>query len=401
MCNGESSNKSSVRETAPPAGVAQRMGLPRGAQVSEITRVRYLNQSPVSLDTSHFSLPLGRRLAQQRIEEARRAIEALQDAEQTLTELLAWAEYADSEDESEPEEPDDSVPIEEVKAEQRWVASGIASGPVAPREMAWDAAAADTALRSWAGGEDEMDWGKYSQGFLLRDAGNPDQFGSYKLPYCTVIDGELTIVPRGVFALAGGRGVNAVTGIDDDLRQTLRNKVTALYGHVASELEADDITSPFETEGKEGKGMPVTDTTLRTATPAHPCEYKQMPAYDEMVGDRTVVGFPSIMGNVDDGGDVVMAGAFKKTLAERGDRLRWLWQHNFMEPPIATILEVAQVDRAGLPKKVRDLGPEAPGGLLVKPFFVTFPEGLIKFKNFHDNLLKQLIQHSGCQTEHA
>lgn len=55
----------SVRETVPPAGVAQRLGLPRGAQVSEITRVRYLNQSPVSLDTSHFALPLGRRLAQQ------------------------------------------------------------------------------------------------------------------------------------------------------------------------------------------------------------------------------------------------------------------------------------------------------------------------------------------------
>ena len=55
----------SVRELTPPAAVAERMQLKRSAKVSEITRVRFLNKEPVSLDISHFALPLGRRLAEQ------------------------------------------------------------------------------------------------------------------------------------------------------------------------------------------------------------------------------------------------------------------------------------------------------------------------------------------------
>jgi len=55
----------SVREMTPPTAVAERMGIKRGVKVCEITRVRFLNQAPVSLDISHFGLPLGRRLAEQ------------------------------------------------------------------------------------------------------------------------------------------------------------------------------------------------------------------------------------------------------------------------------------------------------------------------------------------------
>lgn len=55
----------SVREIAPPATVAERMGAKRGTQVCEITRVRFLNKEPVSLDISYFALPIGRRLASQ------------------------------------------------------------------------------------------------------------------------------------------------------------------------------------------------------------------------------------------------------------------------------------------------------------------------------------------------
>ena len=44
----------------------------------------------------------------------------------------------------------------------------------------------------------------------------------------------------------------------------------------------------------------------------------------QVVEDRVVTGFAAVVGNVDDGGDVLLPGAFAKTLAERASRLRYL-----------------------------------------------------------------------------
>lgn len=47
---------------------------------------------------------------------------------------------------------------------------------------------------------------------------------------------------------------------------------------------------------------------------------------------RTVKGYFSIFGNVDSDGDIIMPGAFAKTISERGrngtNRIKHLWQHN-------------------------------------------------------------------------
>ncbi|MDT8442368.1 MAG: HK97 family phage prohead protease [Desulfuromonadales bacterium] len=43
---------------------------------------------------------------------------------------------------------------------------------------------------------------------------------------------------------------------------------------------------------------------------------------------RTFEGYASTFGNVDLVGDVVVRGAFSKTLKERGDRVKVLWQHD-------------------------------------------------------------------------
>lgn len=52
----------SLRETRPPRDVQEALKLPRGADVIEVKRVRYLNREPVSVDTSFFPLAVGRRL---------------------------------------------------------------------------------------------------------------------------------------------------------------------------------------------------------------------------------------------------------------------------------------------------------------------------------------------------
>lgn len=77
---------------------------------------------------------------------------------------------------------------------------------------AWDASAAETRIRKWAGGpaKETMDWGKYAQAFFWHDTSDPENFGSYKLPFADVVDGDLKAVTSGIFAAAaavqGARG---------------------------------------------------------------------------------------------------------------------------------------------------------------------------------------------------
>lgn len=75
--------------------------------------------------------------------------------------------------------------------------------PLASLDREWDAIEAIGRLKGWAGGEEEMDWDKYQKGFFWYDEENPELFTSYKLPYCDIIEGTLTAIPRGIFAVAG------------------------------------------------------------------------------------------------------------------------------------------------------------------------------------------------------
>lgn len=93
------------------------------------------------------------------------------------------------------------------------------------------------------------------------------------------------------------------------------------------------------------------------------------------VEERIVTGFPSIFGNVDDGGDVIEPGAYVKTLGERGSRLRWLWQHDRNQPPTARVLEITEVGREQLPAEVLQRFPEATGGLKVRREYLDTARG--------------------------
>lgn len=63
-------------------------------------------------------------------------------------------------------------------------------------------------------------------------------------------------------------------------------------------------------------------------------EYKTLP-FDLTELDwegRTIEGYAAAFGNVDLGSDIIHPGAFRKTLAERGNKVRFLWQHDRNEP---------------------------------------------------------------------
>ena len=45
-----------------------------------------------------------------------------------------------------------------------------------------------------------------------------------------------------------------------------------------------------------------------------------------------VKGYGSVFGNKDSDGDIIMRGAYRKTLQENGDRVKYLYQHDMDKP---------------------------------------------------------------------
>jgi len=104
--------------------------------------------------------------------------------------------------------------------------------PLAPEDRDWDADAAKKRVREWAGGPDkeDIDWGKYRKAFFWYDAGDPENFGSYKLPFADVIDGELKAVWRGVAAaMAALLGARGGVDIPDSERKAVYNHIVKYY----------------------------------------------------------------------------------------------------------------------------------------------------------------------------
>lgn len=95
-------------------------------------------------------------------------------------------------------------------------------------------------------------------------------------------------------------------------------------------------------------------------------ETKTLPQFTKEINGRTVTGIFAVNGNVDSGGDTSVNGAFAKRLADGSrKRARHLWNHNSMNPPIASIRELREVGRDELPEKVLQYAPDATGGVLV------------------------------------
>ncbi|MFT4265136.1 MAG: hypothetical protein QM572_17265 [Nocardioides sp.] len=81
--------------------------------------------------------------------------------------------------------------------------------PVADVDRAWDGDAAEKRVRRWADAENGPN-ADYRKAHVWYDGERADKFTAYKLLIADVIDGELTVVPRGVMAagnvLEGARG---------------------------------------------------------------------------------------------------------------------------------------------------------------------------------------------------
>lgn len=121
--------------------------------------------------------------------------------------------------------------------------TGFQDAALSPRERAWDASAAERRVRAWAGGEDAMDWLRYRKAFFWYDQDNQEEFGGYKFPYADIVSGELTAIPRGVFAGAGRLDGSSIPDAD---KTGIQRQMGRYYAKMREEFDDDSLVPPWE-----------------------------------------------------------------------------------------------------------------------------------------------------------
>jgi len=104
-------------------------------------------------------------------------------------------------------------------------------------------------------------------------------------------------------------------------------------------------------------------------------EYKDFKIETKEIEGRTVKGITAVFGNIDDGGDRIHRGSFRKTIQENAVNVQHLWQHRGDEPPTAVVKELKEVGRDDLPEEVRAKYPDATGGLYVAREYLETERG--------------------------
>jgi hypothetical protein len=140
--------------------------------------------------------------------------------------------------------------------------------PVADRGAAWDSGAAAKRVADYARKADgTLDPAKYRKAFLYQDASaDATNTTAYKLGYADIVDGRLTIVPKGVFAVAGAlQGARTPLQVPSAERAGLRSAVERLYGRLASALKDDTIKAPWKDAEQSAAHGAVTFAALTAA----------------------------------------------------------------------------------------------------------------------------------------
>jgi len=136
--------------------------------------------------------------------------------------------------------------------------SGSTNLPIADRDRAWDASAAIGRVRTATGSTEEPS-SRYRNAFFWFNGDEPENFGSYKLPFADVVDGRLTAIPRGIFAGAGVvSGARGGVDIPEGDMAGVRSRISGYYSRMRSQFDDDSIVPPWEksddTEHEEKEG---------------------------------------------------------------------------------------------------------------------------------------------------
>tara|TARA_R100000654_G_scaffold66676_3_gene95002 strand:+ start:521 stop:1666 length:1146 start_codon:yes stop_codon:yes gene_type:complete len=197
------------------------------------------------------------------------------------------------------------------------------------REREWDSDSAIRRVRTFTNSKDNPS-STYKNAFLYFDPDDADNFRGYKLPIADVVDGKLVAIPRAIFSAAGAiSGARGGVNIPDGDKSTITTKINRYYD-IMSDLFDDDIESPLkykpEYDDQEDKSFESKTFTC----------FAELKAYgddDDEEDKGRFEGYASIFGNKDLGNDVVVEGAFRKSLMRRKPKnVKMLMQHDTKMP---------------------------------------------------------------------
>lgn len=261
------------------------------------------------------------------------------------------------------EEPTEQEPATEEEMAIR-KATGASNLPLADRDRAWDAAAANKRVQDYAGGKDNMDWAKYGKAFFYVDTEDKELLGSYKLQFADVIDGELKAIPRGIFAVAavlqGSRGGVDIPAAD---KETIKGKVSSYYSKMASEFDDDSIVAPWANRSAD---LVKEERKAAMATAERMTMNAEIRAMDTTDGSMRIGGYAATFNNEATGlnfREVIAPGAFTNALTSANeDPVFLLINHDADGIPLASTksgtLRLTQ-DEVGL-RMEADLDPSNP-----------------------------------------
>lgn len=105
-------------------------------------------------------------------------------------------------------------------------------------------------------------------------------------------------------------------------------------------------------------------------------EYKSIQMVTKSIVDKTVTGVFAVHGNIDSYADISHPGSFTKTIAERGMRVKHLWNHDYYgSVPTAAVKSLREITRDELPQEVLSMAPDATGGVEVVREYLDTPKG--------------------------
>lgn len=154
-----------------------------------------------------------------------------------------------------PANPDAVVIGRSLKADANWKVGASRNLPIGEGDD-WDGAAAKESVFEKAGFDgDDPDTGFARKAFLVYDAANPEDKGSYKLPFAKVVDGRLVAMPGG---LRNAASRLPQTDIPDDVAE----KARAVLDHYEAKMK----------DKEDGKSA----TSIKTKT----FDFKRKDLYD-------------------------------------------------------------------------------------------------------------------------
>jgi hypothetical protein len=131
--------------------------------------------------------------------------------------------------------------------------TGATNLPIADRGHPWDGAGASRRVAEFCDGDSRC----MERAFLYQDPdADPSTQSAYKLGFADVIDGQLQLVPRGVAAVLGGRGVDAADIPAAD-KARIKSRVCGLYRRIRAKYE-DWPECPVAASAEDLEPQPIT-----------------------------------------------------------------------------------------------------------------------------------------------